>query len=241
MKNKRTIPVKRLVRKTARLLKGGMISPERAFATIRFAADGSGDPDAVAELARLFRNGIGCKQDKVLAFNLLLRSGKVDWMMDPAPEGLSPEENDSVPIDEDELYLEWQHEDRLVDAFLDVEDGDEEIIQNAPIGCNKDHAILIPGTKDTFAPYEEYALEDCFHAIPFRYVDYEVVEQHVEAKGNRYLDHVRVRVSTHPLLSEDEDGNLYLPERKFIGYEDYWFNIPSAVSPFNDTLRKMLG
>ena len=32
--------------------------------------------------------------------------------------------------------------------------------------------------------------------------------------------------------AEDIDGELYLPRPRFLGYEDYWFDIPGYVSAF---------
>ena len=53
-----------------------------------------------------------------------------------------------------------------------------------------------------------------------------VVDDSPEYHGDRYLSHILVAVYTHPLLTEDADGNLYLPHQRFLGYENYWFITP---------------
>ena len=79
-------PVVRLVRETSNLLNRGEISPECAFRMISFAADGSEEPDAWAQLARYYRNGIGCKRDQGMALYALRKSGKADWLLTPEDE-----------------------------------------------------------------------------------------------------------------------------------------------------------
>lgn len=113
-------PVQRLVRETVAMLKNETISPERAFAMIRFAADGSDDPLALAELARLYNNGIGCEKNRELAIDLLRKSGKVDFLIPSVPTRLDPWEEDYT-MDVDEICSKMEEENRLVDAFLELE------------------------------------------------------------------------------------------------------------------------
>lgn len=229
-------PARRLVRDTVSLYKDGAIIPERAFAMIRFAADGSEEPDAWSTLARFYYNGIGCERNEELAVDALRRGGKADWLLTPAPvTWLNPEDSLSILMDEDELYVERVDEDRLVDDFLDAEDDEEDAryarYNPANPGCSEENPIVISPKKD-YELFEEMALRSILHSIPYRYVDYEVVKQHMVRRGDRYIDHVTVRVSTHPLLTDDGNGELYLPSRKDLGYEDYWFDLPGFVSAF---------
>ena len=231
-----TIPVQRLVRETVSLLKSGSISPERAFAAIRFATDGSDDRDAWSQLARFLYNGIGCEKNEDQAVQALRRCGKVDWILSPAPSALwlNPEDELSILMDDDELYVERVDEDRLVDFFLDAEDDEDDAryacYNPANPGCNKDSPIVI--THRDWFDEEEDALKRLLHPIPYRYVDYEVAKQELLRRDGRYLDHVTVRVCSHPLLTEDEDGERYLPKGKVLGYEEYWFEMPGSFSAF---------
>ena len=81
MRKTNMTPAQRLVRETIALLEGEAISPECAFAMIRFAADGSEEPDAWAQLARFYSQGIGCEKNKELATEALRKSGKADWLL----------------------------------------------------------------------------------------------------------------------------------------------------------------
>ena len=229
-------PAKRLVRKTIALFKDGKITPERAFAMIRFAAEGSEEPDALSELARLYNNGIGCEKNEELALDAIRRSGKAEWLVGPAPDPfLNPEDDTEILMDDDELCVELDDEERLVDAFLDWDDDEESAryarYNPANQGCNAQNPVVIDRKVDYYED-EEAFLDALLRPIPYRYVDYEVVDQHIESRRDRYLDHVTVRVSTHPLLSEDPDGEIYLPARKVLGTEDYWFEFPGNYSAF---------
>ena len=237
MKSTKLLPVKRLVRETISLLKDGRISPERAFAMIRFAADGSDDPDAWSELARFRFNGIGCEKNEGLALDALRRSGKADWLTGPARvPWLNPEDDLTLLMDDDELCVELGDEERLVDALLDWEDDEDQAryacYNPANPGCNEQNPIVITNKPDC-EDKEEYELETLLRALPYRYVDYEVADHHTQSRGDGYIDRVKVRVSTHPLLSEDQDGDLYLPARKFLGYEEYWFLLPVCSNAFH--------
>ena len=229
-------PARRLVRETVNLYKDGKITPERAFALIRFAADGSEEPDALSEMARFYNNGIGCERNEELALEALRRSGKADWLAGPAPDPwLNPEDDTDILMDDDELCVELQSEERLVDAFLDWDDDEDKVpyARHNPAnpGCNEQNPIVIDRKVD-YEEDEEAALEVLLCPIPYRYVDYEVVDQLIRRQGDRYIDHVKVRVSTHPLLTEDPDGEIYLPARKVIGTEEYWFDLPGFISAF---------
>ena len=231
-------PAKRLVRETIALYKGGMITPERAFCMIRFAADGSEEPDALSELARFYNNGIGCEKNEELALDALRRSGKADWLVGPAPvTWLNPEDDTELSMDEDEMCVELYDEERLVDDFLDRDDDDYRALyaryNPANPGCNERNPIVIDRTADYWDD-EEVALEILLRLVPYRYVDYEVVDQHILSRDGRYIDHVTVRVSTHPLLTEDPDGDIYLPARKVLGIEEYWFDLPGNISAFRE-------
>ena len=233
MKTTTTTPVVRLVRETNNLLNRGEISPECAFRMTSFAADGSEEPDAWAQLARYYRNGIGCKRDEGMALYALRKSGKADWLLTPEDEPALGPEFGGCLMDEDEMYIERRDEDDLVDDFLDW-DGNTVLAQyaeydTANLGCSPDHPFVIPmpaNPEHLFEDDEELLLERVLRPIPYRYVDYEVAEQKTLNLDGRTIDHIRVRVSTHPLLTEDQDGYLYLPDRQFLGYEDYWFEIP---------------
>ena len=230
-------PAKRLVRETMSLFKDGKITPERAFAMIRFAAEGSEEPDALSELARFYNNGIGCEKNGDLALDAIRRSGKAEWLVGPAPDPfLNPEDDTEILMDDDELCVELHGEERLVDAFLDWDDDEESAryarYNPANQGCSEQNPVVIDRKVDYYED-EEVALEVLLRPIPYRYVDYEVVDQHIERRGDRYIDHVTVRVSTHPLLTEDPDGEFYLPARKVLGTEEYWFDLPGWVSAFH--------
>lgn len=235
-KIKTITPAKRLVRETIALYKDGMLTPERAFALIRFAADGSDEPDALSELARFYNNGIGCEKNEELALESLRRSGKADWLLGPAPvTWLNPEEDTDILIDDDELCVELGDEERLVDAFLDWDDDEDRALyaryNPANPGCNEQNPIIIERTVD-YREEEEETLDFLLRPLPYRYVDYEVIDQRIQRRGDRYIDHVTVRVSSHPLLTEDPDGELYLPVRKVLGIEEYWFDLPGNFSAF---------
>ena len=233
-----TSPAQRLVRETIALFEGEAISPECAFAMIRFAADGTEEPDAWAHLARFYSNGIGCEKNKALSMEALRKSGKADWLLpQDAVSWLNPEDDPFPTLDEDVVYVERSEEDRLVDAFLDS-DEDEDLARytcydTANPGCSPENPIFI-APSDDYKEEELWELESLLRPIPYRYVDYEVAEQRVQVRNGRKIDHVRVRVCTHPLMTEDADGDLYLPEKRFLGYEDYWFDIPGYVSAFHD-------
>ncbi|MBR6458495.1 MAG: SEL1-like repeat protein [Bacteroidales bacterium] len=237
MKEMNITPVKRLVRETVSQLKDGMISPERAFAVIRFATDGSDEPEAWAQLARFYNNGIGCEKNEELALDALRRSGKVDWLVGSTPLRDPFEFSSSFPIDEDEVYVEQKDENRLVDTFLDEDDyeGLELYAHYSPdnLGCSEQHPMVIPRKRDYYEE-EDLVLDAILRPIPYRYVDYEIADQTLLTQGDRFIDHIKVHVYSHPLLTEDADGELYLPARKDLGYEDYWFELPGSYSAFND-------
>lgn len=241
MKTTTTTPVVRLVRETNNLLNCGKISPECAFRMIRFAADGSEEPDAWAQLARYYRNGIGCKRDEEMALYALRKSGKADWLLTPEDEPALGPEFGGCLMDEEEMYLKRQEEDGLVDEFLDW-DGNTVLAQyaeydTANLGCSPDHPFVIPMPADPehlFEEDEDDLLERVLRPIPYRYVDYEIADLKSLNLDGRTIDHIRVRVSTHPLLTEDQDGYLYLPDPQFLGYEDYWFEIP-----FQENLKRL--
>lgn len=231
-------PVVRLIRGASALLWDRKISPACAFAITRFAADGSDEPDVWSQLGMYYRNGIGCERNNEKAMEALRKSGKVNWIFtEPPVTWLNPEDETATLMDEDELCVERAEEDRLVDAFLECEENEDRAryarYDTANPGCNPDNPIVIPPSKD-YEDDESLALETILRPIPYRYVDYEVVEQRVQVRDGRKIDHVRVRVSTHLLLTEDADGELYLPKKRFLGYEDYWFDIPGYVSAFHD-------
>ena len=219
-------PAQRLVRNAVSMLNHDEISPEHAFAMIRFAADGSDDPMALAELARMYNNGIGCEKDHELAIDLLCKSGKVDFLLDPGPAHLDPWEEDYT-MDDDEIFAKEEEEDRIVDLFLNSKWKDDEVsyahYDPSNTGCNADDPVVLTG--DNIAVWERLELEAFFHWIPNRYVQYEVVEKKTVWKDGRHLDHFKVRVSTYPLLAEATNGELYIPASKFLGYEDYWFDV----------------
>ena len=236
MRKTNMTPAQRLVRETIALLEGEAISPECALAMIRSAADGSEEPDAWAQLARLYSQGIGCEKNKELATEALRKSGKADWLLPQDSDSwLDPEDEAFSSMDEDEIYVEQLEEDRLVDDFLDQEEDDNLAryarYDTANPGCNAENPIVISPSKD-YEEEEVLELESMLRPTPYRYVDYEVVKQRIESKGDRRIDHVTVRVSSHPLLTDDGDGNLYLPTPRFLGYEDYWFDIPGYLSAF---------
>ncbi len=241
MKTTTTTPVVRLVRETTNLLNRGEISPECAFRMISFAADGSEEPDAWAQLARYYRNGIGCKRDEEMALYALRKSGKADWLLTPEDEPAQCPEFGGCLMDEEEMYLKRQEEDGLVDEFLDW-DGNTVLAQyaeydTANLGCSPDHPFVIPMPADPehlFEEDEDDLLERVLRPIPYRYVDYEIADLKSLNLDGRTIDHIRVRVSTHPLLTEDQDGYLYLPDPQFLGYEDYWFEIP-----FQENLKRL--
>ena len=168
----------------------------------------------------------------------LRKSGKADWLLpQDTVSWLNPEDEPFPSMDEDVVYVEQAEENRLVDAFLDSSE-DETLARYARYdtanpGCSPENPIVIAPSRD-YKEDELRELESILRPIPYRYVDYEVAEQRVRARNGRWIDHVRVRVSTHPLLTEDSDGELYLPKRRFLGYEDYWFDIPGCVSAFYD-------
>lgn len=158
---------------------------------------------------------------------------KTDNAQFPEDEPVLDPEFGGCLMDEDEMYIERRDEDDLVDDFLDW-DGNAVLAQYAEydtsnLGCSPDHPFIIPmpaNPEHLFEDDEERLLERVLRPIPYRYVDYEVAEQKTLNQNGRVIDHIRVRVSTHPLLTEDADGCLYLPARQFLGYEDYWFEIP---------------
>lgn len=233
-----TSPAQRLVHETIALLEGEAVSPECAFTMIRFAAEGSEEADAWAQLARLYNQGIGCEKNKTLSMDALRKSGKADWLLpQDTVSWLNPEDEPFPSMDEDVVYVEQAEENRLVDAFLDS--GEDETLaryaryDTANPGCSPEKPIVIAPSRD-YKEAELRELESLLRPIPYRYVDYEVSEQCVRVRNGRWIDHVRVRVSTHPLLTEDADGELYLPKMRFLGYEDYWFDIPGYISAFHD-------
>lgn len=234
-------PVQRLVRETVAMLKNETISPERAFAMIRFAADGSDDPLALAELARMYNNGIGCEKNRELAIDLLRKSGKIDFLIPSAPARLDPWEEDYT-MDVDEICAKQEEENRLVDAFLELEwtDSAARYARYDPSnpGCNADDPIVI--TEDNCEVWENLELAFLLHGVPYRYVQYEVVKRRTTRSNGRLVDHIRVRVSTYPLLTEAANGELYIPASKFIGYEDYWFDVEDGYARTEELVAKAL-
>ena len=241
MKTEKLNPVVRLVRETTQQLRNGDVSPACAFRILRFATDGSDEPDAWSVLAGYYRNGIGCERNEQLALEALRKSGKVNWLLTPDPESDADDdvENDLLneegfPMDGDELAIKLEEDNRLVDMFLDWEEDDNKAryaqYDPANPGCNPDQPIIVPRMPDDLDPFsaatQELMLDSLICPIPYRCVDYQVVESTTEYHGGRPLDHVKVAVYTHPLLTEDPDGNLYLPHQRFLGYEDYWFQLP---------------
>ena len=232
-------PVVRLVRETNKQLKNGEVSPACAFRILRFATDGSDEPDAWSTLAGYYRNGIGCERNEQLALEALRKSGKVNWLLTPGAESDDDVEKDLLgengfPMDRDELLIKLKEDNFLVDKFLEWEESEDRAryaqYDPANPGCNPDHPIVIPRMPDDMDPCyaedEEMELGRMLCPIPYRCVDYEVVSDGFESHGDRLLDHLKVAVYTHPLLTEDADGELYLPHPRFLGYEDYWFQFP---------------
>lgn len=232
MKSYKT-PAQRLLREAVSLLEGEYITPEHAFAMIRFAADGSNDPEALATLARMYGQGIGCEKNRELAMDLVRRSGKADFLSSPAPDTpLDPWEEDSSTMDDDEVFAKLEEENLLVDGFLESAwtDADARFdhYDTSNLGCSEDHPLVIPAGKDC-DEWEERGLEGFLHGYPSRYVSYEVADKKTVVRNGRFIDHIRVRVSTYPLLSTTEDGDLYIPRSRFLGYEDYWFDIQESL------------
>ena len=122
------------------------------FLSITFLSNShacSDDRDAWSQLARFLYNGIGCEKNEDQAVQALRRCGKVDWILSPAPSALwlNPEDELSILMDDDELYVERVDEDRLVDFFLDAEDDEDDAryacYNPANPGCNEDSPIVI--------------------------------------------------------------------------------------------------
>ena len=240
MKTEKLNPVVRLVRETTKQLKNGDVSPACAFRILRFATDGSDEPDAWSVLAGYYRNGIGCERNEQLALEALRKSGKVNWLVTPGNES----DDDAVetdllgengfPMDGDELLIKLKEDNDLVDLFLEQEESEDyaRYAQYDPAnpGCNPDDPIVIPRMPVDVDPFsiitQELILDSLICPIPYRCVDYQVVDDSPEYHGDRYLSHILVAVYTHPLLTEDADGNLYLPHQRFLGYENYWFITP---------------
>lgn len=279
-KNRKTLtPVKRIVRNLNDLLDNGSTTPENAFAMLRFAVDGSGDPEAMTALARFYREGIGCERDGGKALDLLRKAAVAGWPeaqytlgmryflgdlvgkdltesarwlgaaanqeytlaavylgrcgVDPVPSVplTDPEEYDPLPVDEDELDDVMEDETLLLESFLEYDPSGDRAryasYDRSNPGCSEDNPLVVPDSRDV-RRREADLLEGLLCTIPHRYVDYEV-ERRVESRRNgRDLDHYTVRVFTHPLLAEGEDGRPYLPARRHIGTEEYWFDVTAG-------------
>ena len=279
-KNRKTLtPVKRIVRNLNDLLDNGSTTPENAFAMLRFAVDGSGDPEAMTVLARFYREGIGCERNGGKALELLRKAAVAGWPdaqyilgmryylgdlvgkdlveaarwfgaaanqehslaavylgrcgVDPVPSIplVDPEEDDPLPVDEDELDDLMEDETLLLESFLEYDpSGDRaryDSYDRSNPGCSEDNPLVVSENRDV-RRREADLLEGLLCTIPHRYVDYEV-ERRVESRRNgRDLDHYTVRVFSHPLLAEGEEGRPYLPARRYLGTEEYWFDVTAG-------------
>ena len=272
-------PVKRIVRSLNDLLENGGTTPENAFAALRFAVDGSGDPEAMTALARFYRDGTGCEQDGGKAMDLLRKAAAAGWPeaqytlgmryylgdlvgkdlveaarwfgaaagqehslaavylgrcgVDSVPSAplSDPEDDDPLPLDEDELDDVMEDETLLLESFLEYEPSGERAryarYDRSNPGCSEDNPLVVPDSRNV-RRREAGLLEGLLCTIPHRYVDYEV-ERRVESRRNgRDLDHYTVRVFSHPLLAEGEDGRPYLPARRYLGTEEYWFDVTAG-------------
>lgn len=272
-------PVKRIVRNINNLLENGETTPENVFATLRFAVDGSGDPEAMTALARCYREGIGCEPDRANAVSLLSRAAEKGWAEAQYSLGMryylgdlvekdlveaarwfgaaanqeyplasvylgrcgvdivlpvapaDPETDDPVPVDPEDLEDLVDDETLLLDNFLEYTLSGEHaryaVYDSANPGCSEDNPVVIRDRRD-IREREAALLEGFLCTIPHRYVDYEVERRVETVRNGRHLDHWTVRVYTHPLLAEGEDGRPYLPQRRYLGTEDYWFDVTAG-------------
>lgn len=282
MKNRKRMeltPVKRIVRDLDNLLDSGETTPENAFAMLRFAVDGSGDPEAMTALARCYREGIGCGCDGAEAVALLRRAAESGWAeaqyslgmryylgdlvgkdlaeaarwfgaaanqeyslasvylgrcgvdsVPPVPSA-DPEIDDPLPVDPEDLDELAEDETLLLENFLEYDPSSERARyatwDPANPGCSEANPLVVPdrrGVRDR----EDALLEGLLRTIPHRYVDYELERRVGTVRNGRHLDRCTVRVYTHPLLAEGADGRPYLPERRYLGTEDYWFDVTAG-------------
>lgn len=279
-KNRNTLtPVKRVIRDLNDLLDNGSTTPENAIAMLRFAVDGSGDPEAMTALALFYREGIGCEQDGGKALDLLRKAAGAGWPeaqyilgmryylgdlvgkdlveaarwfgaaanqehslaavylgrcgVDPVPSVplTDPEEDDPLPVDEDELDDVMEDEMLLLESFLEYDPSGDRAryasYDRSNPGCSENNPLVVPDSRDV-RRREAELLEGLLCTIPHRYVDYEVERRAESTRNGHDLDHYTVRVFTHPLLAEGEDGRPYLPARRYIGTEEYWFDVTAG-------------
>ena len=103
-------------------------------------------------------------------------------------------------------------------------------------GCSMENPVVISLTED-YVDIEYKVLERLLRPVPFRFVDYEFVRQALVGSGRRHLDRLTVDVYTHPLLSFGDDGVPFLPEREFLGTEEYWFDITAGFDALAEQHR----
>ena len=96
-------------------------------------------------------------------------------------------------------------------------------------GCSPENPIVIDQTDD-YVHLEYELLEQILRQSPYRFVDYEVVKQCFRMHGERALDVLTVNVYTHPIMRMNDDGNFIMPEREFLGTEDYWFDVTAGYT-----------
>lgn len=94
-------------------------------------------------------------------------------------------------------------------------------------GCSKDNPVFIDVTED-YVRLEYEILERLLRPVPFRFVDYKVEMQRLICCGERRLDVLTVKVYTHSQAEFKGDGSPVLPERKFLGTEEYWFDVTAG-------------
>lgn len=272
-------PVKRIVRNLNSLLENGETTPENAFATLLFAVDGSGDPEAMTALARCYREGAGCERDGSKAVSLLLQAAEKGWAeaqyslgmryylgdlvgkdlteaarwfgaaanqeyslasvylgrcgvdtVPPVPS-TAPETDDPLTVDPEDLEDLVEEETLLLENFLEYAPSGENVryavYDPANFGCSEEKPVVIQDRRNV-RDREAALLDGLLCTIPHRYVDYEVERRLETVRNGRHLDHYTVRVFTHPLLAEGEDGRPYLPQRRYLGTEDYWFDVTAG-------------
>lgn len=103
-------------------------------------------------------------------------------------------------------------------------------------GCSLDHPIVITETEN-YVGLEYDVLELILRPVPYRFVDWRVVEQRLLHVGDRSIDELKVDVSTHP-IAEWNDGDVILPEPEPLGTETYWFDVTAGFRALDEALSK---
>ena len=101
-------------------------------------------------------------------------------------------------------------------------------------GCSRENPIVIT-EKEDYVGLEYDVLEQILRPVPYRFVDWQVVEQRLIHDGDRDMDELKVAIFSHPTASWN-DGNIIMPDPEPLGTEVYWFDITVGFKALDEKL-----